>query len=189
MGLSKEEKALYAQLTAAISHMQDPHSNPAQEYLSNQAIAGADWLNKGDYSQLPKGMFFDFSMPAAQDETYKKLSNVSQGGTFALADSGGRGAATQNQNKYLQDRFARDASQNYQDNISKAAGNIQGGLAQASGANVQNQQGVISALSSLFNSDKLKKTSIWGDLFKTIGGIGSSALTAAGSAGGFGALF
>jgi hypothetical protein len=189
MGMSKQEKALYAQLTAAITAMQNPKTNPAQDYLTTQALSGADWINKGEFSSLPKGMFFDFQAPAQQIEQYKKYADVGQGGTFALADNAGRGAATQNQSQYLKDRFARDASQNYQTNVANAAGNIQGALGQAAGAKTGNDQAVIGALNSLFNSDKLKKTSIWGSLLGTIGQIGSSALGAAGTAGGFGALF
>ncbi len=178
MGMSKEEKALYSQLTAAIANMQNPKSNPAQDYLTNQALAGANFLQGNDYGTLPKGMFFNFDTPAKSIDQYKKYSNVGQGGTFALADNAGRGQAQQLQGKYLQDKFARDASDNFQNNISNAAGQIQGALGQSSGASSENQINSINALSSLFNSPKLKKTEIWGSLLGLGGQLGSAAFAA-----------
>lgn len=116
-------------------------ANPAQNALTNNALAGNDWLQAGDYSSKPKGQFFDFQMPQQQLEQYKKLANVGQGGTFALGANGmgGRSAATAQQGQFLQDRFARDASQNYQNNIANMGNNIQNALQQSSGANLQSQ--------------------------------------------------
>lgn len=149
---SKTEKALLAaiaQMQTQIAQMQDPKSNPAQQYLTNEALAGADWLKKGDYSQLPKGMFFDFQMPSEQNRQYKKMIDVGQGGTFALSDNSGRGQAQDIQKQYLSDKFARDASQNYQTNVANAAQNVRGGLQAAAGSKSQNDQAIMSALHGL----------------------------------------
>lgn len=175
MGMSKEERAAYEQLTALIASMQNPKHNAAQDYLTQQSLTGAEYFKKGDYSSLPKGQFFNFDLPTAQNEQYKKYANVSQGGTFALANAqGANGARSQAQglqSKYLSDRFARDASQNYQNNIANAAQNIQGGLQQAAGYQSGNDANVINALSGLFNSPVLQKHSIWGSVLGTVGGI------------------
>lgn len=180
MGMSREEKNLYAQLTAALSRMQNPESNQAQNYLTQNAIAGADWLKKGDFSSLPKGMFFNFQMPNEQLANYKKAASVNQGGTFALAgnDMNGRSRATSVQGKYLQDRFARDAAQNFQSNISNAAGNIQGALGQAAGATAQNQAGVIQALQGTMGLGQFNRPSIWGSVLGAAGGLGAAAMRA-----------
>lgn len=179
MGMSREEKALYAQLTAAIAAMQNPKTNPAQEYLTQNAIAGADFLKKGDFSQLPKGQFFNFELPAQQNEMYKKYANVNQGGTFALANNqseqGPKSQAQVLQSKYLSDRFARDASQNYQNNISNAAQNITGSLQQASGYQTNLDSNVINSLSGLFNSPILKKQGIpWGSILGAGATVGAA---------------
>lgn len=175
---SKAEKALQAQLAqlqAAIAQMQNPASNPAQQFLTQQALDGANYFNKGEFSTLPKGMFFDFKLPQEDIARYKKLTNVNQGGTFALAgnSAGGRGKAQALQGKYLSDRFARDAQQNYQDNISNAAKNVQGGLAQAAGAQSQNQAQIVSALSNMYSNmaNQPKKPSAWGSVLGAIGRI------------------
>lgn len=175
---SKAEKALQAQLAqlqAAISQMQNPASNPAQQFLTQQALDGANYFQKGEFSTLPKGMFFDFQMPQQDIEKYKKLTNVNQGGTFALANNsaGGRGAAQALQGKYLGDRFARDTQQNYQDNISRASGNVRQGLAQSASATSQNQGQVVSALANMYGqmANQPQKGSKWGSVLGAIGRI------------------
>lgn len=180
--MGKKSDKIYAELLASIKAMQNPASNPAQNYLTQEAMAGADFLKKGEYSQLPKGMFFNFKNPTEQLEQYKKFANVNQGGTFALAngqggDMGGRTKATDLQGKYLKDRFARDAGQNYQDNISLAAGNIQGALGQAAGAKGQTDANVISALQNLYGSPALNKPSIWGSVIGAAGSLGAAAIS------------
>ncbi len=173
--MSKEQKALYAQMTAMLAQMQNPATNPAQQYLTNEALAGADYLKKGDFSTLPKGMFFDFKMPQEDIARYKKLTNVNQGGTFALANNmgaGGRSKAQALQGKYLSDRFARDTQQNYQDNISKASGNIRGGLQQAAGYKTNQDSAIMSALNQTYQH--APKGFNWGSLLGGIGGMASS---------------
>lgn len=180
--MGKKQDAIYSQLLAAITKLQNPESNKAQNFLTTEAMAGADFLKKGDFSQLPKGMFFDFKMPGEMMTAYKKAINVNQGGTFALAggaggDMGGRTKAQGLQSKYLSDKFARDSAQNYQDNISNAGGNIRNSLAQAAGATTQNQMGVIGALQGLYGSPALNKPGIGGQLLGMAANLGSAAIT------------
>lgn len=176
---SKTEKALLAaiaQMQSQIAKMQEPANNPAQKYLTDEALAGADWLKKGDYSALPKGMFFDFKMPSEQLDQYKKFSNVNQGGTFALGDNGGQGQRMNIEKQYLSDKFARDASQNYQDNIRGAAQNIRGGLTAAAGAKSQNDTAIMQALQGLTGSlsSMPKQQPWWTSLFGPAAQIASS---------------
>lgn len=143
---------MYEKLLAAITSMQNPASNPAQNALTNEALAGADYFKKGDFSTLPKGMSFDFEMPGQEIDRYKKFKNVGKEGTFALGDTGGMGAAFKTQSGYMDDKFARDASQNYQDNIRGASGNVRNMLMQAAGAKSGNDSQIISALQGLYGS-------------------------------------
>lgn len=180
--MGTRQNQIYSQLLAAITKLQNPESNQAQNFLTQEAMAGANFLKKGDFSQLPKGMFLDFKMPAEMVNAYKRAINVNQGGTFALAggaggDMGGRTNAQALQSKYLSDKFARDSAQNYQDNISNAAGNIRGALAQSAGATAQNQMGVIGALQGLYGSPALNKPGIGGQLLGMAGALGGGALS------------
>lgn len=194
--MSQEQKDIYSAFKDQLAKQQaitpwSQKANPAQDALTSSALAGNDWLQKGDYSQLPKGMFFNFQQPAEALDQYKKYANVGQGGTFALAQGnpGGRSAATGLQGQFLQDRFARDASQNYQNNIANAGSQIQSALGQSSGANLQSQaldlqgqqvnnnlsQGTLGMLGSLSNS-YINKPSIWSSILSAGAGIGAAAI-------------
>lgn len=146
MGMSKEEKALFAKLSAAIDKQMQPQSNPAQQFLTNQSLQGADFINKGDFRTLPKGMYFNFEMPGEQLKKYKDALNSGSEGTFALGDNAGAGNAMGLNKQYLMDKFARDTSQNYQNNIAQASSNVNAGLQQASGYETGQQQAVIGSL-------------------------------------------
>lgn len=174
--MGKKQNQIYSELLAAIKSMQDPKNNPAQDYLTKEALAGADFLKKGEFSQLPKGMFFDFTLPSETIKQYNKFSNVGREGSFALGDTGGQGAAMGLQSKYLGDKFARDASANFQENIRGAAGNIRGGLASAAGAKSGNDQAVISAFQNLLGSPMLNKPSMLGSILGMAGSLGSAAI-------------
>lgn len=168
--------AALAQMQTQIAKMSDPASNPAQQYLTNEALAGAEWFKKGDFREKPKGMFFDFKMPSEQNDQYKKFANVNQGGTFALGDNSGSGQAMGIQKQYLGDKFARDASQNYQDNVANAGQNVRGGLGAAAGAKSQNDSAVMSALQGMTGilGQMPQKEPWWKSVLGGVMGIASS---------------
>jgi hypothetical protein len=176
--MSKEEKAMWAQMQAMLAQLQNPKSNPAQDFLTNEAIAGANFMKAGEFGQLPKGMFFDFKGPQEQVNQYKKYANVNQGGTFALANgqgsNAGRTAATGLQGKYLADKFARDAGQNYQDNIAMASNKIQGALGQAAGAKNGNDAAIMAAMQNMMQLAPKKTGGGLGGLL----GLGASIASA-----------
>lgn len=172
----KQEQLLQQQINAMnalIAKMQEPSNNPAQQALTNEALTGAEWLKKGDYSQKPTGMFFDFKDPVQQNEQYKKFANVSQSGTFALSDGGGRGEAQSLQNKFLQDKFARDASQNYQDNVSNSASTIRSALGGVADAKNGLDSRVLTAMQGLTGTiaNMPQKTPWWQTLLGSAGSI------------------
>ena len=89
----------------------------------------------------------------------------------------GRSKATDLQGKYLKDRFARDASQNYQNNIAGAGMDIRNALGQAAGAKGQTDASIISALQGLYGSPALNKPSGWGSVLVMAGQLGSAAIS------------
>jgi len=146
MGMSKEGRAIFAKLTAALDKQANPAENPAQQFLTNQALAGADFINKGDFRTLPKGQYFNFEMPEEQLKQYKEAVNVGNEGSFALGDNEGAGKSMELSKQYLIDKFARDSSLNFQNNIAQANENVNQGLQQASGYQTNQNSAVISAL-------------------------------------------
>lgn len=180
--MGKKERMLQQAIDAMkaeIAALKNPANNPAQQYLTNEALAGAEFLKKGEYSSLPKGMFFDFQAPAANIDRYKKMVNVGQGGTFALGDNAGMGNAMATQKNYLSDKFARDEANNYQNNIREAAGTIRGALGGAAGAKSDNDARILQALQGMTGAigQMPQSQSKLGSILGLIGGIGSSAIT------------
>ncbi len=136
-------------------------------------------MKKGEYSQLPKGMVFDFQMPAEQMKQYQKAANVGKDGLFALGDDGtGAKGAMATQSKFLGDKFARDSANNFQNNVRGVGDKANMMLGQAAGAKAGNDQAIISALQGLYSSPALNKPGIGGQILGAIGGIGGGALSA-----------
>ena len=182
--MGKQTQALYNQLIGLINQQMNtkPEVNESQKYLTDQALAAAHQMDTGDFSTLPKNMFFNFSRPAEQKRQYEQLSNASNTGTFALGDTAGMGQANALQSKFMKDRFARDVGENYQNNIASAAGNVQNALAQSSSAEAnriafedQRKMGVINALGNLYQQ-KASQPSGWGAALRMIGNLGSAAI-------------
>lgn len=165
---------------AEIRNLRNPANNPAQNLLTQDALAAGEQLRKGDFTNLQKGIYLDFDNPAQEREQYQKLANVGREGTFALGGGtgGGEGAARSldTQAKYLADRFSRDASANFQDNVRSAAARVRDALGQSSGYQQNNQQSIISALSNLYGSLP-KGNGFLGGLLGMVGGLGSAAIT------------
>jgi hypothetical protein len=137
-------------LTKKIADLSNPESNPAQNYLTQEAIQGAEYFKKGDYSSVPKGMFFNFQSPVDQMKQFDNYSNVGKEGNYALADNEGMGNAISLAGDYRKNLFARDASQNFQNNIAGASDTIRGALGQASGAKGATDASTINALQGLY---------------------------------------
>jgi hypothetical protein len=163
--MGKETKQLYQTVIKLLNQQmsQKPPENKPLDYITQQSIAGADLLKSRDYRNLGKdgNMFFDFQLPAEQQKARAMAYNANQTGTFGLADNAGQGSAAQLASQYLKDKFARDTSQNFQDNIQQAGANIRGGLATAAGgvagANAQEiarQQAILGQFADLYKFKK-----------------------------------
>lgn len=150
-----------------------PEVNQAQKALTDQALAASNALNTGDFRTLPKNMVFNFSRPAEEKKQYEMLTNASQTGTFGLGDSASSGKANALAGMYLKDKFARDAGENFQNNVSNAAGTVQNMLSQASGAEASRINSENNRLSSLIGNI----SNVYGMLKSSKGpGIGSQIL-------------
>ncbi len=146
MGMSKEEKALYAKLTAAVDAQMKPESNPAQERLTNVALSDAESLKSG---QL-KFPYLDLSTSSETRRQLQKIINPSLGGTYGQQNVSGATKANQISGMAMNDQYARDAILNRQNSMFSMASDVNAKLQQASGAKYGNNQAVISGLNSAF---------------------------------------
>jgi hypothetical protein len=122
-------------------------------------------------------MFLDFKRPQEQIKQYDNLLNVGNEGTAALADNGSMGNAMALASGYRKDKFARDASQNYQDNISNASANIRGALGQASNYKSGNDATLLGAMQGTLG--RSPKGFNWGALLQSAIAGGSQVAAAA----------
>lgn len=184
--MGKQTKALYNQLTALLNKQMNtpPPVNEPQKYLTDKAMQAAKDMETNNFSTMPKSMFFNFQRPAEQKRQRETLMNAAQTGTFGLADNGGASKATQIQTGYMKDKFARDAAQNFQDNVGAGSAAIQNALGQASGAEAgriafedNRMNGIISQLNNLYQFKKQMNGESSGAILGMIGGLGSSAIT------------
>lgn len=188
--MGKETKALYSTLIKMLNEerTRKPPENKPLDYITQQAIAGADKLKGRDYRSLGDdgNMFFDFELPAEQQKKRAMAYNANQTGTFALAGGGAAGGTKAHglQDKFLKDKFARDTAQNFQNNIQGAASNIRGGLATAAGgvsdANAQEINRRMAVMNSFGDLYKFKKgTNSQGGMLGSIIGAGAGVASAA----------
>lgn len=187
--MGKQTKALYNTLIQMLNEERNrkPPENKPLDYITQQAIAGADLLKSRDYRNLAKdgNMFFDYQLPAEQQKARAMAYNANQTGTFGLSNNGaGQSKATALQDKFLKDKFARDTSQNFQDNIQQSASNIRGGLATAAGgvadsnsAEVNRRMAIMNQFSDLYKFKKQANSQ--GGMLGSILGAGATVGAAA----------
>lgn len=188
--MGAQTKALYNQLIAMMNEERTrkaPENKPL-DYITQQALAGAEKLKSRDYRSLGDdgNMFFDFQLPAEQMKARAKAFNANQTGIFGLADNAGAGAGTKLASSYLKDKFARDTAQNFQNNIQQAGANIRGGLATAAGgvadANAQEMNRRLAIMNQFSDLYKFKKQAnssggILGGILGAASSVGAAAIT------------
>jgi hypothetical protein len=188
--MGKETKQLYKTLIDLLNKQanQPKPENKPLDYITQQALAGADLLKSRDYRNLSKdgNMFFDFQLPAEQAKRREMLYNANQTGVFGMADNSGAGKATALASEFLKNKSANDDAQNFQNNIAGAAANIRGGLATAAGgvgaandAETQRRMAIINSFSDLYKFKKSTNQAASSGLWSGIIGAGAGAASAA----------
>lgn len=151
-------------------------------------MAAAELLKSRDYRNLNKdgNMLLNFEMPAEEQRKREILTNASKSGTFGLADNASAGKATALAGQYMQDKFARDSAQNFQNNIQRAGDTTRGVLATAAGgtadANALEQQrrlAALNSLGSLYNTQKSTNSQGGAGILGGILGAGAGVASAA----------
>jgi hypothetical protein len=166
-----------------------PPVNEAQKFLTDTALKDARFLEGGDFRNTPRSMFLNFDSPIEERKRYEMQTNANQTGTFALGNNGALGQATALQGNYLKDKFARDSSQNFQNNIATAATNVRGALGQASSAELQRQgfqsereMAILNALAGMYSNKKSGSNAL-SSILGTVGQVGGAALGAVAATG------
>lgn len=128
--------------------------------LTSEATGLMDWIHKGDYTQRPKNLFFNYSDPAERNRKRELMMNSGPQGTAAL----GMGATNPNllamNRQNLNDEWARDTAGQYEHDVSQAGMRASGMLGDVAGLENQREMGALAATSGAYNT-QLNKPKWW----------------------------
>lgn len=160
-------------LMQQIQQMNQP--SESERMLQSRAANTMNWLDSRDYRNLPTGTFIDFSTPAENMKRYETLMNASQNGTNAIGSDGG--AAGKLQQKFMQDRFARDDAANFQQNVQRMAGEATNVLGSTAGMEMQRRMGAMNAVGGAYGQlASQPRQSLWGSILGAGATIGAAAI-------------
>lgn len=159
---------------ASLAAVRQPSTGEAA--LTSEATGLMDWIKKGDYTQRPKNLLFNYADPAARQHKRELMMNSRPQGIAAL----GMGATNPNllamNRQNLNDEFARDEAAQYESDVANAQSRATGILGGVAGLENQRELGALGATSSSFNT-QLNKPSWWSIL---LGQAGAGAQAAFG---------
>lgn len=125
-----------------------------------------DWIKKGDYTQRPKNLFFNFADPAARAHKRELMMNARPQGIAAL----GMGATNPNllalNRQNLNDEWARDEAAQYESDVANAQARATGALGGIAGLENQREGLALGATTGSFNT-QLNKPSWWQTLLQS----------------------
>lgn len=134
--------------TKSLAAIREPSAGEAA--LTSEATGLTDWIKKGDYTQRPKNLFFNFADPAQRQRQREMEMNSGAQGTSALGAPSANLLALDKQN--LNDEWARDTAGQYESDVSqggiRAAGEL-GDVAQLSNAR---NLGALGSTTSMWNT-------------------------------------
>lgn len=143
--------------------------------LTNEATSLMDWIKKGDYTQRPKNLFFNYADPAARNRKRELMMNSRPQGIAAL----GYGSANPNllmlNRQNLNDEWARDEAAQYESDVAGAQARATGILGNVAGLENQREGMALGATSGAYNTT-LGKPKWWEIL---LGQAGQGAMAGA----------
>lgn len=150
--------------------------------LTGEATGLLDWIKKGDYSERPKNLFFNYADPAARQRQRELQTNAAPQGIAALGAGGANANLLALNKQNLNDEWARDTAGQYESDVSQAGIRASGMLGDVAGLENSRELGTLGATTSSYNQN-LNKPKWWQVLLQQAGAAGNAAATA-GSGGG-----
>lgn len=164
--------------TASLAAVRTP--SVGEQALTTEATGLMDWIKKGDYTQRPKNLFFNFADPAARNRKRELMMNAGPQGIAAL----GMGSANPNllalNRQNLNDEWARDSAAQYEQDVSQAGFRAAGMLGDVAGLENQREGMALGSTTSSYNT-QLNKPKWWEILLSQAGQGAQAGAMAAGS--------
>jgi hypothetical protein len=174
MGQSKEQKKLFAEITASLNALKQPSA--AQSYLDTQALEAGKFLESGDYRNTPKNAFFSIEDPAVENQRRRVMMDSLGSGTTALASNSANSpnsTALSLNRQYLDDKWSRDSAANYQNQVADASQRITGAVQNSANSTLQRQNAILNGQMGALQVAP-RRSSLWGDLLRGGLSIGGS---------------
>lgn len=146
--------------------------------LTSEATGLMDWIKKGDYTQRPKNLFFNYADPAARQRQREMQMNAGPQGVSAFGAGANPNLLALNKQN-LQDEWARDTAGQYEQDVSQAGIRATGMLGDVAGMENSRELGALGATTSSFNTQLNKPK--WWEILLSQAGQGAQAGAIAGS--------
>lgn len=126
-----------------------------EQALTSEATGLMDWIKKGDYTQRPKNLFFNYADPAARNRQRELQMNAGPQGISALGQGANANLLALNRQN-LNDTWARDTAGQYESDVSQAGIRASGMLGDVAGLENAREQGALGATTSGYNINMQK---------------------------------
>lgn len=137
-----------------------------------------DWIKKGDYTQRPKNLFWNYADPAARQRQREMQMNAGPQGVSAFGAGANPNLLALNKQN-LHDEWARDTAGQYEQDVSQAGMRATGILGDVAGMENSRELGTLGATTSSYNQNMARPR--WWEIM-----MGNAQKAAAAGAGGGG---
>ena len=162
--MSKKQKVdPQKEQAASIAAVRPP--SVGEQALTGEATGLMDWIKKGDYTQRPKNLFFNYADPAARQRKRELMMNAGPQGVAAFGQGANPNLLALNRQN-LQDEWARDTAGQYESDVSQAGIRASGMLGDVAGLENARELGVLGATTSSYNTN-LQKPKWWQTLLNS----------------------
>lgn len=161
---------------ASIAAVRPPSAG--EQALTSEATGLMDWIKKGDYTQRPKNLFFNYADPAARQRQREMQMNAGPQGVSAFGAGANPNLLALNKQN-LQDEWARDTAGQYESDVSQAGIRASGMLGDVAGLENARELGTLGATTSSYNQN-MQRVPWWQQLLNS-SAQGAAAAATAGS--------
>lgn len=120
--------------------------------LTGEATGLLDWIKKGDYTQRPKNLFFNYADPSQRQRNRELQMNAGPQGISALGQGANVNLLALNRQN-LNDTWARDMEGQYESDVNQAGTRAAGMLGDVASLENQREGAALGSTTSMWNNN------------------------------------